>query len=78
MNLRGLLRVFQFVTISVLLSPVFLFAQAGFDDDRIVLQGFYWESYRHGTPDRFPEFGEKKCMKSLKTRLEKFVKPGSI
>src|SRR3954465_12875296 len=25
-------------------------AQAGFDDDRVMLQGFYWESYRHGDP----------------------------
>ena len=23
-------------------------AQSGFDDDRVLLQGFYWESYRHG------------------------------
>ncbi len=34
-------------------------AQAGFDDDRVMLQGFYWESYRHGDP-RHPEFGDKK------------------
>ena len=35
-------------------------AQAGFDDDRVMLQGFYWESYRHGHPERFPAFGEKR------------------
>jgi len=35
-------------------------AQAGFDDDRVMLQGFYWESYRHGNPGRFPQFGDKK------------------
>lgn len=35
-------------------------AQAAFDDDRVMLQGFYWESYRHGRPDRFPQFGGKK------------------
>ena len=29
--------------------------QAGFDDDRVMLQGFYWESHRHGH-SRFPEF----------------------
>ncbi|MBT7420550.1 MAG: hypothetical protein HN780_18735, partial [Gemmatimonadetes bacterium] len=23
-------------------------------DKRVLLQGFYWESYRHGHPDRFP------------------------
>jgi len=36
------------------------FAQAGFEDDRVMLQGFYWESYRHGYPERFPAFGDKK------------------
>lgn len=39
-------------------SPAY--AQAGFDDDRVMLQGFYWESYRHGRPDRFGQFGSKK------------------
>jgi alpha-amylase len=34
-------------------------AQAGFEDDRVMLQGFYWESYRHGHPGRFPAFGDK-------------------
>ena len=29
-------------------------AQAGFDDDRVMLQGFYWESYRHGHSEKFP------------------------
>src|SRR5215210_2890019 len=27
-------------------------AQAGFEDDRVMLQGFYWESYRHGHPEK--------------------------
>jgi alpha-amylase len=36
-----------------------LLAQAGFEDDRVMLQGFYWESYRHGYPDQFPEYGNK-------------------
>ncbi|MGA2702781.1 MAG: alpha-amylase family glycosyl hydrolase [Isosphaeraceae bacterium] len=35
-------------------------AQAGFDNDRVMLQGFYWESCRHGNPGRFPQFGDKK------------------
>lgn len=35
------------------------YAQAGFDDDRVMLQGFYWESYRHGDP-KHPEFGTKR------------------
>ena len=34
-------------------------AQSGFEDDRVMLQGFYWESYRHGHPDRFPSYGNK-------------------
>lgn len=33
--------------------------QAGFADDRVMLQGFYWESYRHGHPERFPELGNQ-------------------
>ncbi len=28
-----------------------------FDDDRVMLQGFYWESGRHGYAQRFPQFG---------------------
>ncbi|WP_299070923.1 alpha-amylase family glycosyl hydrolase [Accumulibacter sp.] len=35
-------------------------AQSGFEDDRVMLQGFYWESYRHGYPDKFPTFGKQK------------------
>ena len=31
-------------------------AQAGFEDDRVMLQGFYRESSRHGYP-KFPQFG---------------------
>jgi alpha-amylase len=33
-------------------------AQSGFDDDRVMLQGFYWESSRYGHP-KFPEFGKQ-------------------
>ena len=33
-------------------------AQSGFDDDRVMLQGFYWESHRHGHPG-FEQFGTK-------------------
>jgi alpha-amylase len=32
-------------------------AQSGFDDDRVMLQGFYWESSRHGN-SHFPEYGQ--------------------
>jgi len=42
-------------------------AQAGFDDDRVMLQGFYWESYRHGDPDpRFDRFGDKRWYRIVK------------
>lgn len=34
-------------------------AQAGFDDDRVMLQGFYWESHWHGHPEKFPALGSK-------------------
>jgi hypothetical protein len=52
---------------AVLLAASFLFvsvrtllAQAGFDDDRVMLQGFYYESYRFGHTDRFPALGTQK------------------
>lgn len=35
-------------------------AQSGFEDDRVMLQGFYWESYRHGHPEKFPSLGTKR------------------
>src|SRR5215831_6747434 len=34
-------------------------AQSGFDDDRVMLEGFYWESYRFGHPDKFPAQGTR-------------------
>lgn len=34
-------------------------AQAGFEDDRVLLQGFYRESYRHGYPTKFPCYDDK-------------------
>ena len=34
-------------------------AQAGLEDDRVMLQGFYWESCRHGRPTQYPNFGSK-------------------
>lgn len=46
-----------------------LFAQAGFDDDRVMLQGFYWESYRHGHDDpRFERFGDKRWYQIVKDK----------
>jgi len=41
-------------------------AQAGFADDRVLLQGFYWESYRHGQPDHFPQYGTDKWYEIVK------------
>lgn len=34
-------------------------SEPGFDDDRVLLQGFYWESYRHGDP-KFPKYPRKR------------------
>ena len=41
------------------LCPIFLQKNVESDigDKRVLLQGFYWESYRHGHPDRFPDYG---------------------
>ena len=53
----------SFVTIlqvTLALSPEAARAQAGFEDDRVMLQGFYWESYRHGHPAKFPGFGTQR------------------
>lgn len=50
--------------LAVLLMLLFAHAasmgQAGFGDDRVMLQGFYWESHRHGYPDRFPQYGDRR------------------
>ena len=54
-----LARIIACVSLLLVLS-VPAFAQAGFDDDRVMLQGFYWESYRHGHPEKFPTFGDKR------------------
>ena len=43
----------------LLVCSAALLAQADFEDDRVMLQGFYWESYRHGHPTDFPEYGNK-------------------
>lgn len=48
--------------------PGLVLAQAGFDDDRVMLQGFYWESYRHGMPERFPEYGPKRWYDIVKAQ----------
>jgi alpha-amylase len=43
--------------LSALSLPVW--GQAGFGDDRVMLQGFYWESSRFGHPDQFPAMGNQ-------------------
>ena len=47
------------LVVALIACPISVLAQAGFDDDRVMLQGFYWESYRHGDP-KFPQFGTRK------------------
>src|SRR5438128_674706 len=51
---------FAFVILLPWISIFSTYAQATFDDERVMLQGFYWESYRHGHPEKFPAFGTKK------------------
>ena len=41
-------------------------AQAGLEDDRVMLQGFYWESYRHGHPGRPGSVGAKRWYEIVK------------
>ena len=56
--MRALLALIALVCCSC--TPFFL--QQKLDDhgdDRVLLQGFYWESYRHGHLDRFPDYGDK-------------------
>jgi len=51
---RNLQRVIL-VTFISFFSIVLLFAQGGLNDNRVMLQGFYWESYRSGHTQQFPE-----------------------
>jgi alpha-amylase len=61
MRTRMLLSFFAVLfAITVALCPDPAGAQAGFEDDRVMLQGFYWESYRHGHPEKFPSYGTKR------------------
>jgi alpha-amylase len=53
--------------IALVVAPRPALAQAGFDDDRVMLQGFYWESHRHGDPDpRFARFGTRRWYEIVK------------
>ncbi|TVR98547.1 MAG: alpha-amylase [Rhodospirillales bacterium] len=53
------LTIFLVAIILAVANPTAARAQAGFEDDRVMLQGFYWESYRHGHAD-FPQFGDRR------------------
>jgi alpha-amylase len=57
---------FLLALILLVLGHCVAFAQAGFEDDRVMLQGFYWESYRHGHPQRFPDLGDKRWYEIVK------------
>ena len=58
---RSRIWIVLFICLAVILAgAVPVWGQAGFNDDRVMLQGFYWESSRHGYPDKFPQFGPKK------------------
>src|SRR5262245_12233060 len=46
-------------------------AQAGFDDDRVMLQGVYWESHRHGHEQQFPQFGSKRWYELVKENVDR-------
>lgn len=59
----------------IIISCVELYAQGGFDDDRLMLQGFYWESYRHGYPEKFPKFGNKRWYEIVRDQAGK-IKQG--
>jgi hypothetical protein len=63
------------LTTAIILLSVFacasaLLAQAGFEDDRVMLQGFYWESYRHGHPEKFPNYGDKQLVATMRSRKD--------
>ena len=42
------------------------FRPSGFNDDRVLLQGFYWESYRHGHAGRPIDYGTKRWYEIVK------------
>ena len=48
-----------FLVVGVSAPPPLAYAQAGFEDDRVMIQGFYWESSRHGYQQKFPQSGSE-------------------
>jgi alpha-amylase len=45
-------------------------AQAGLNDDRVMIQGFYWESYRYGHPAKFSGFPNEAWYSYVKDRAD--------
>ena len=58
------------LAVVLLADPRLSLAQSGFDDDRVLLQGFYWESYRHGDP-QFPQYGQKRWYQIIQENADK-------
>jgi len=56
---RGRLALGLLLLLPLWLVPSRARAQAGFNDDRVMLQGFYWESARHGN-SHFTQFGARR------------------
>ena len=46
------------------------FRASGFNDNRVLLQGFYWESYRHGHTDKPLNYGSKRWYEIVKDNAE--------
>ncbi|MBO0699672.1 MAG: hypothetical protein J2P46_14850 [Zavarzinella sp.] len=62
---------FAILLAAVAAAPAPARGQAGFDDDRVLLQGFYWESHRHGDPEpRFAKFGTKRWYQIVKEQAD--------
>jgi alpha-amylase len=70
-NRRGWLRGAAFALAIVLAASGWpLRAQAGFDDDRVMLQGFYWESYRNGHPEKFSTYSPQSWYALVKQQAD--------
>jgi alpha-amylase len=69
---RSSIGIALFICLVVMLTTaISVWGQAGFNDDRVMLQGFYWESSRHGYPDKFPRFGGKRWYPIVQEQAEK-------
>jgi alpha-amylase len=59
-----------FLLAALVAAPGVVRAQAGFEDDRVMLQGFYWESYRHGDPMFRDKFGDARWYAIVKDQAD--------